>query len=173
MTETVNENGLELEVVPAYIIADYVWALLDINTNMELSHYGGKVPVIPVRQDPVFTDIDKPFLVYAWSENPTRDNYKHRSGQVSLAIYATSNRDITKISNLLVSAFERWDETAEDVNEWKSRPGKPEAFKKIRFSTFAAGAFDGPTPENTEGGRQSAVVMIRYSYIADYEFIKP
>lgn len=158
---------MNIEVVPAYAIVDYVWALLKANTSMTESHYQGRVPIIPTSQQPEFTDGGKPFLVYAWSDNNTIDLYPHKHGNIAFAVYGATDRDIIKISNVLAIAFRRWDESAEDVNDFLI--GTP--FQGIRFTNFSVQTFEGPTPETQEGGRQSAVVLIRYGCIVDYNII--
>lgn len=161
---------VNIEVVPPYAIIDYVWDLLKLNTSMKLSDYNGRIPVIPSSQQPEFTDLDKPFIVYAWSETPTTDMYKHRSGQISFAIYGKSDREISKISNIVSTALGMYDDSAFNINNWKS---ENTSYGTIRFTSLWSGAFDGPSPESQEGGRQSGVVLIRYRYIADYQLTLP
>ena len=42
-------------------------------------------------------------------------------------------------------------------------------FIGIRFGYISVGFVEGGTPENTEGGRQSALVNIRFEYYVDYD----
>lgn len=158
----------DAQVLPVYALIDYAWELLKSNTDMKEADYGGRIPIIPSAQEPEFTDVNKPFIVYAWSEGSTNDVYAIRSGQISFVVYGTTDREINKISNLLVVAFNQWDMSAANINQWAV--GGP--FSTIRFATTWAGTLDGPTPEQTEGGRVSSVVMIRYRYITDYDLVQ-
>jgi len=156
-----------VEILPVYALIDYAWATLKSNTNMKESDYNGRIPIIPSAQEPEFTDINKPFVVYAWSEGSTNDVTPIRAGQISFVVYGANDREINTISNLLVVAFNQWDISAANINQWAV--GGP--FSTIRFATTWAGTLDGPTPEQTEGGRVSSVVMIRYRYITDYDLV--
>lgn len=156
-----------IEVLPVYSLIDYAWALLKSNTSMTEADYGGRIPIIPSAQEPEFTDVAKPFIVYAWSEGATNDVSAIRSGQISFVVYGSTDREINTISNLLTVAFNQWDMSAANINQWAI--GTP--FSSIRFATTWAGTLDGPTPEQTEGGRVSSVVMIRFRYITDYDLI--
>jgi len=165
----ITESGLNPQILPSYAIIDYAWDVLQENTDMTTSDYNGKIPITPASQQPEFTDIDKPFLVYAWSENDSGGLHVARTGQMSFAVYGRTDREISHIANLLTIGFGRYDMSAENVNQWKI--GKP--YSQIRFMTFWATTLDGPTPERTEAGRQSAVVIIRYRYVVDYAITLP
>lgn len=159
----------DAEIVPAYALIDYVWDLLKTNTDMKLSDYNGKIPVIPSSQQPDFVELNKPFLVFEWTESPSSDNYSHRAGQMSFAVYSPLDRDIVTISNLLTTVLGKFDLSASYINQWKV--GK--VYQDIRFTSVWCGAFDGPSPEEQEGGRKSGVVVVRYQYIANYEINIP
>lgn len=155
---------VDVQVLPIYAIIDYAWAMLKKNTTMKESDYNNRIAIIPTSQQPEFTALNKPFIVYTWSELPTNDISAMRSGVAAFAVYGTTDREINKISNLLVNTFNRWDMSAEGINTW-ARSGP---FAGIRFDTLWATGFDGPSPESQEGGRQSSVVVIRYNCTVDY-----
>ena len=160
---------MDITVVPSYAIIDYAWALIKANTSLTEADYGGRIPIIPASQQPELTQYDKPHLVYAWSESPTYDPFVIRTGQITFAVYSENDREVGRITNLLTTAFGRFDETAEDINVWKQNG----VFAPIRFVSLWCGAYDGPSPESTEGGRQSGVVMVRFRYVADFTYVKP
>lgn len=152
---------------PIYLLAHYVWQLLKTNTAMTETDYGGLVPVVPVSQVPELEQFNKPFLVYGYALIPTEFERDFcQRGSMSFAIYGTNFRDITKIVNILFTAFNREDRAAADVNEYTSTIP---SFVGIRFGTIYIGFSEGPSPEETEGGRQSAIINVRFEYYVNYD----
>lgn len=157
------------EVHPVYAVVDYTWALLKLNTEMKESDYGGRVPIVPASVQPEFANQTKPFLIYGFTENPTYDPYAIRGGQVAFAIYASTDREIARIENILALAFGQFDESAADVNDWATGG----IFQDMHFTTISFGIIEGPSPEDQEGGRKSGVVMLRFECIPTYTINKP
>lgn len=160
---------MRVEITAPYAIIDYTWDLLKLNTQMDVSDYGNRIPIIPSSQQPEFTESGKPYIVYAYTENPTNEVYAIRGGQIAYAVYGTSDRDINTILNILATQFGRFDETAEDINNWSV--GK--VFQGLRFTNLSINVIEGPGPEDAEGGPRSGVTMIRYECIPTYEIVKP
>lgn len=161
------------EVVPSSVLIDYIWGLLKFNVGMTEDHYDGLVPIVPVAEEPELTEYNRPYLVYGYVENPSRDLYKYRAGQMTFVIYSVNYREINKIMQTMQVAFERWDEAALDVNRYSST--RPE-YHGIRFGSISIGHVEGGTPEandqdapTSEGGRQSGLVNIRYEYFSEVE----
>src|SRR5574338_142876 len=155
----------ELEVNPALVINRYTYDVLKGAIGWDRANYNGKTPIIPSQQLPEFTAYNKPFLVYGWSESGSHDLGFIRTGTMAYAIYDLDDRIIIKIIDALVTTFSRWDETAEDVNIYKSSNN---AFGDFLFTTFSIGLVEGPTPADQEGGRRSGVVTIRYDYKSNW-----
>lgn len=165
---------MKSEVTPSLVLRAYMWQLLKANTNMDELDYqsdenpNGLVPIVPVSEEPELTQFNKPYLVYGYAHNPSRDLYHYRSGSMTLVVYATTFREIGDILSLLQLVFERHDEAAENVNLWSSTI---EPFRGIRFGSIHMGLLESGTPEDndqdteqTEGGRMSGLINIRYEY---------
>ena len=150
-----------LEVNPVLIINRYVYDVLRGVLGWNRTDYGGKTPIIPSQQVPEFTAYNKPFLVYGWSEAATNDIGFLRSGTLAYAIYDLDDRVIIKAIDALVETFSRWDESADDVNNYKKNNV---AMGDFLFTTMSIGLVEGPSPADQEGGRRSGVVTIRYDY---------
>lgn len=156
---------LDTQVSPVHIINRYVYDVLRENMGIIRANYGGKTPIIPAQQVPEFNVFNRPYLVYGFSEDATRDLYAMRSGTVAYAIYSADDRDIIKIINILTTTFGRLDDSAADLNNYKS--GIP-PFADIKFTSVGVGLVEGPGPAETEGGRQSGVFTARFSYFPHY-----
>lgn len=149
----------------AYVLNSYVWQLLKYNTSMTEADYGGKVPIVPANMEPEFTAYNKPFLVYGFSEDTSADLFALRAGSLSYAVWSTSVGEINTLLNVIRSALERRDDTAREVNNYTSRIP---TFAGIRFGSIHIGYLEGPSPEESEGGRQAGIITIRYDYFAEY-----
>ena len=160
---------------PVYIINAFVWQVLKLNVGLKESDYGestvsGRVPIVPSGQDAALVAINKPFLVYGYSEDSTPDVYAMRGGSVSYAVWSTSVGEVNNILNTIRSAMERRDESAAAVNRWSTN--NP-SYLGIRFGDIAVGYLEGPAPEETEGGRHAGIITLRYQYFADYDVVLP
>lgn len=155
---------VEVNVLAPLVLNHYVWEMIKQNTAMRETDYDGRMPIVPASQEPEFVEIRKPFLVYGFSEDPTPNLYAERSGSLSFAIYSNVNDDIHKIMNIIRAGLERQDESAREINSFTS---DIERFIGIRFGSTRIGYFEGPGPEEEEGGRSAGVVTIRYNYFMD------
>lgn len=153
-------------ISPVYLLRAYAWALLKANTKMRESDYNGLTPIVPVAEEPDIMEFDKPYLVYGYALDSTGGLYARKTGSMSMAVYSANFRELTTILNVLTTAFERQDEAARDVNNFT---GKTPGFVGIRFGTISVGFVEGGTPEDSEGGRQSGLINIRFEYYVDYE----
>lgn len=172
---------MDTVVSPAYLLRSYTWALLKANdpVTWDSSKYGGLIPIVPVAEEPELEEFSGPHIVYGYALDTTGSLHARKSGSVTFAVYDQNFRRLTNTLNVLQAAFERQDEAARDVNEYTSwvtrednfdidgNPVKP--FVGLRFGYISIGFIEGGTPEDSEGGRQSALVNIRFEYYVDYD----
>lgn len=160
MTDTV--------VTPAYLIRSYAWQLLKNNMPdvWDEAKYGGIIPIVPLAEEPELDEYDGPHIVYGYAIDPTGDLHARKGGSVTFAIYDQNFRRLTKTLNILQAAFERQDEAARDVNEYTSTIP---AFIGTRFGYIRLGFVEGGSPEEVEGGRQSALVNVNFEFYVDYD----
>lgn len=153
-------------ISPVYLLRSYAWAVLKENTEMDESDYNGLVPVVPVAEEPDIIEFGHPYLVYGYALDSTADLQQRKTGSMSMAIYSANFRELTTILTVLTTAFERQDDAAEDINEYTTKiPG----FIGIRFGSVSIGFVEGGTPEDSEGGRQSGLINIRFDYYVEYD----
>ena len=156
-------------VIAPYVLNNYVWQVLKNNTAMVESDYGNRIPIVPSGQEPDLTAYNKPFLVYGYSEDSTPDLYANRGGSLSYAVWSTNVGEVNTILNTIRTAMERQDETAREVNNYTSQPNVYNVYGRLSFRNIRVGYFEGPSPEETEGGRKAGVITLRYEYAADYK----
>lgn len=162
-------------VSPVYLLRLYAWAVLKANMpetwNEELYKAEGDtqgiIPIVPLAEEPDLDAFDGPHIVYGYALDTTGDLYARNSGSMTFAIYDDKFRRLTETMNVLQAAFERQDETARDVNNFTTNNN----FIGIRFGYIFVGFAEGGTPEETEGGRQSALINIRFEYYVNYDVV--
>lgn len=160
---------------PDYILRSYAYELLAHNDpdTWDKSHYNGIIPIVPLSDEPELSDFAGPHIVYGYSVDTTGDLWAEKSGTVTFAIYDENFRRLGKTINILQAAFERMDESARDVNNFTSSytldNGATHPYIGVRFGCIEIGFVQGGTPETTEGGRQSALLNIRFDYFVDYD----
>jgi len=160
---------------PAYLLRSYAWAVLKANDpqTWDETKYGGLIPIVPVSEEPELEEFAGPHIVYGYAMSSTSDLHARKMGSMTFAVYDQNFRRLTKTLTILEAAFERQDESAQDVNEYTSGPQNNPAIAKpfvgLRFGYIAIGFVEGGTPEETEGGRQSALLNITFEYYVDYE----
>lgn len=160
--------SVNTEISPAYFIRAYAWAVLKANMAdvWDESKYGGMTPIVPVSEEPELDAYSGPHIVYGYALDSTGALHARNSGSVTFAVYDDNFRRLTKTMNILQAAFERQDETARDINNFTT--GKGPAWIGLRFGTVDIGFVEGGTPEDQEGGRQSALINVRFEYYVTY-----
>lgn len=157
---------MKSEVIAPYVLRNYIWQVLKANTDMTESDYDGKEPIVPLGEAPELTEFDKPYIVYGFSETPTADLYVQQRGNMAFIVYSTNFRTLSNITNIIARTFERGDESARRVNEYTSTIP---AFAGLRFGFIEVSYVEGGSPEESEGGRESAAVNIHYEFYVDYD----
>ena len=144
----------------------YLWEALKANLGMLETDYGtpGKIPIIPAGQEPDFTNIDKPFLVYGFSEDYGSEHGALRSGTLTYAIYSSSVASINSILNVLTTVLAE-DDTARRANGWSSRNS---ALIGVTFTNIRIIFGEGAAPADQEGGREMGTLTIGYDFKTYY-----
>lgn len=161
---------MNTKYIAPYLIRSYVWELLQRNLDMSDDDYDingdgkGLIPIVPLGEEPELAKFNKPYLVYGYAESPYDDYASQTTGNIMFAIYSTNFADMSQIANVIGKAFE-YDDAAANVNHYTSTIP---AFVGIRFGNVQLQSIEGGVPEESSGGRMSAVVNIKYEYYADY-----
>lgn len=167
---------------PDLLLRQYVWELLKSNMadTWDESNYGGLIPIVPLADEPELSDFNGPHIVYGYTGDTSGARTYMRSGTMTFAIYDDNFRRLGKTLNILDTAFSRADASAHDVNRfctlWTTSGQAPKdtqfgPLSSIRFGCIYIGFVEGGIPETTEGGRQSALVNIRFDFFVDYDVV--
>lgn len=172
---------------PEHIIRSYAWAVLKANiAGLNESQYGGLMPIVPVSEEPDIEKYGGFHIVYGYNLAHSADlNQMHR-GSLTFVVYESDYRKLSQILTILTTAFEQEDESAKNLNDYSTQvttkfvPGQPAAdgnpatiadqpFVGIRFGTVSMNFVEGGTPETAEGGDQSGLLSISFTYFVDYD----
>jgi len=158
---------------PAIMLRDYAWQVLKLNMPdvWNESEYGGMVPVVAAAEEPDLSQYTGPIIIYGYALSGTGLISDLNNGSITFAIYDTDNRRLNKTLMILKAAFERHDESARYVNNHTT--AKAGSWIGLRFTNINIGFVEGGSPETTEAGRQSGLINIRFSYVADYNVQLP
>lgn len=161
------------EIDPALIIRAYLWAVLKANEPAVWteSQYGGKVPIVPLGEEPELSQYGGPHIIYVHNHSPNDGARSY--GGMTLVIADNNFRHMAKTLNIIKTTLDRSDETATDINNFSSSytvsGGKP--FLGVRFGWVRTTYTEGPEPAETEGGRDSATIDLDYEFYTDYNVI--
>lgn len=151
----------------AYALNSYTWKLLEVNLKWKKSDYSGAVPIIPLSQQPEFMSTKKPFIVYSMSTQPSSYLYVHRVDTVGYTVFGTTVGQVNDALDLLLTAFERQDEAAADVNEWlaveRAATGRD---RKIMFTSIRNQFIQKAVPAESEGGLIGGTILMECKYIS-------
>lgn len=148
-------------IVPAHILRLYTWDVLSHADALTLVN--GKVPIIPLEDEPELSDAGKPYAVYGYSENDGGRLEQIRQGVFALRVISQSTGDLDRIISIVSRAFESTDIATEALNRFTDAHSAD--LEGIRF-TFARTSFvESADPAETEGGPVEATITISYRYI--------
>lgn len=151
---------MNLKYQPANLIANYVWQLLDQNTD--IGKIGGVIPISAGKDDPAFSDSRLPYLIYGYSEaTKTRIDQIHR-GAISFRIMAPTFGRMGEIVNVITLAFEDCDAGAIALNTWTS--ANPDLVG-IRFTKVEPTYVEGGQEIEREGAPFEGMINLSYEYI--------
>lgn len=140
---------------------------LSVNDVQAFAAYGpskiSAVPIIPSQQQPELNDIlgGAPYLVYNYTINPYSEEFWMCRETCAYVIYDNNEERLRAIFHYMVDLFKRADWTARDINAFLPTDS-PWDFKSVGVSTST-----GPDKFADEGGKQSAMVVINYTYTHD------
>lgn len=158
-----------IEVSPTLALRQYVWALLRANdpTTWTEANYGGTIPIVPLNEEPELSEFTGPRIVYEYTHPDSGPAYYRQRGNMTLAIRDDNFRRMGKTMNILETAFNRYDESARDVNDYIQRR-KASLDLGISFGSINVGFSQSGTPETQEGGRMVGIVDIEFDFFAEY-----
>lgn len=169
-------TDINITVSPIYLLRSYIWELLKTNDpdTWDEDKYGGLVPIVPLAEEPELDEFSGPHIVYGFAVSGTNPLPAIESGSMTLVIYDDNFRRLTKTMNIIQVALGRLDESARDVNRFTSSVAGANnnyPFSGMSFAYIGLGFSEGGSPETSEGGRQSALLNIRFDFLANYNVV--
>lgn len=150
------------ELAGVHGLRKYVWHLLETELGWKTSDYGGLTPIITPEQEPELMAFSKPFLVYTYARANTSNLYALETEIAAFTVYATSDRDIVKVVNLLGAKLNKRDETAQELNDFvDSLDGR---YNEFDYKTIRVVGAQGAQPVDQEGGRKDGYISVSLTY---------
>ena len=144
----------------------YLWAKLKEELQWSESNYGGLVPITTPQQQPEFNSYNAPYIVYGYNPQATGPDWYLDGEIIAYTIFSASSADIRRAVNVMKAAFNRFDESAVDVNNYIRANGTADN-KLFDYKAIRLVSAGGPEPSLTEGGRQDGSVVISVMYTHD------
>jgi hypothetical protein len=154
-------------------INKYLWAKLKEELGWSEANYGGLTPITTPQQQPEFNAYNFPYIVYGYSPQATGPDWLLEGEVIAYTVFSASSADIRKAVNVMKWAFNRFDESAVDVNKYIQANGSADN-KAFDYKAIRLTSASGPEPSLTEGGRQdgSVVISVMFTHDSRYQDIK-
>lgn len=137
---------------------------------LNLANYDGLDPIIPAQQQPEFTNEPAhiPFFVYNYAQTGGYEEWWLEHEELAYVLYCDDEELIRKTIHYLNQLFKRYDWSADEVNDWLTANGSP-AQKAFNFKYIRVLNMTSLEPATEEGGRHSAMVVLRLCFTADLD----
>jgi len=169
-------------VHPVHAINRYLWeriaseGILDRNNYKGPGMTTGMIPVVPVEETAdLITIIESqagitshPYIVYTWNRINTGQMWYLKSHQIAYSVRSTDQVKMGQLVNLFEREFERYDESARNVNRYlqtaQTTPPVPALLKKYSFKYINLTQISGPMPAEAENEENEALITITAAF---------
>lgn len=149
------------ELNPAYMINDYVWALLQKELNW--TKIGTLNPITPV-DGPEFKNGSKSYIVYGFSELPNNHPDPIHTANLTYVVFGSSAGNVNTTLQLLSMAFSRQDAVSNVVSYAKNTSRTSRPFEKMGLDYIDVTGLQSAMPPMDEGGWYDGNITISYMY---------
>jgi hypothetical protein len=150
------------KLLAVHVLRTYAWEALE--SNNVLSRIKGKVPIIPIEDEPNISDEGKAYIVYGFSESINGKLWQEVSGQMIFRVTSPTFAEFGHILNIVSRTFEDSDLAVPSINEWSTN--YPDGvLHGIRFTRTELSFIESPDAPDEEGGNINGIVNIGYSYV--------
>ena len=148
-----------------YEIRKHLWQELQDNNLLDIESYYSDslgesiIPIIPVQQAPELNQFlsGKTHIVYDKIGATYEENWMICCEKLSFTIYSTDYSEINSIRNMMIDVFRRMDDSARDLNRFRSTD-------KIIFHNTLILEMSPTEPSNELLGFLSADVILEVKY---------
>lgn len=170
----------------SHVVRLYLWELLTHNMPDTWSLGEGQglsdMPIIPTQEQPEEQTSGRPYIVYTYDYMTTTDLWQLQSETVYFRIISQSAATVAATTKLMMRAFNRMDESAQDINRWIHSPtglGKykipgdenaqyntwMDEARNFQFKFTRVSGVTGAQPAASEAGRMDSIVSIEMRYV--------
>jgi hypothetical protein len=150
------------QIIPAYIIRLYLWQILLEAEALTLIN--GKIPVIPLEDEPELSDAGKSYIIYGYAENEATIVDEIRRGTFAARVIARNTNELDRIISIISRAFESPNIATEGLNRFSTAYAN-DALIGIRFTYAKTGHTEGFNASPAESGPVEGMLTITYRYI--------
>jgi len=146
-------------------VIDYAWNILRQENGW--TKINGKIPGLPTNEQPEFDSQKSPYFLYADSRETGRGDLSPlRLGTISFLIFGDGTGVVDKALDTLEAAFDRRDESAQDINRSAYNPSNPRrvAFLDTHLTWTQVTNTLSAKPADTEGGKAQGLIVVRYQF---------
>jgi len=147
-------------------IRSFLWHKLQTQLGWNAAETGNLIPITVPQQQPQLSQYTGPYIVYKWTLMPSGEYFLMREEQIAFTIYSQEEDDIRYCIAMMDDIFNKYDDSAKEINNWISLNGNP-GEKKFDFKYTYTITGNGPQPAASEGGRMDGMVIIRACYVID------
>lgn len=160
---------LNEKVLPAHMLAGYVWDLWQHNTTPAVSTVLGKnglrlARIAPIGDEPDLADSGQTYILYGFAEQEQGGLPQLRTGSFAMRLISKNFAELSQLVRIISGAFETEDWAAESVNAWTD--GKT-GFDGIRFTSVCTTYMEAADAETHEGSTMEGVINLKYKYVIE------
>lgn len=160
------------KVLPAHVLAGYVWDLWKNNANVSPISGRNGLPlarIAPVTDEPDLRDSGQTYILYGFAENEANKLEPLHTGTFAMRIISKDFSELSYLMRMFGAAFELENESANSVNLWSYQR---DAMRGMRFTNLCVTFTQAADASTTEGGYIEGQVNIKYQYIVTFNGFK-
>lgn len=184
-------TSYSLTAAASHVVNLYFWDMLaehmpDTWKKIQVPNEDGTtrrvIPIIPTQEQPEAQVSERPYIVYMYDIVSTSDLWQLQGETLVWRIFSQSPATIAATTKLATRLFNRFEETAYDINAWlhsETGFGKyydesldqygyndwMDDYRNFQFKTVSIAGVSGTQPSDSEGNRVDALVTIDLKFI--------
>lgn len=128
----------------------------------------GLNPIMPAQTNPENVAFDEPFIIYSYNSVPSNTEWWIINETVTYTVYSQDESEVRAAIHYLSTLLARYDESAEEVNEWLNSSGSPDQ-KAFEYKYIRVTLTTSPGAAYSEGGRVDGSITFRTCYTVDLD----
>lgn len=177
------DTNLDLTMAASHVIRLYLWDKLQqrLPAHWKKVTAAGmlKIPIVPAQEQPELQDSGAAYIVYVYDYGPTGDLWQLENERLTLRVFSENAAVLSETTKLCRRLFNKWDESAMEVNRWLYAPDGLEKYKtgtteydqwmdearNFLFKSIKVSGTQGVQPAPDEGGRTDTLIFLDLTYV--------